>query len=104
MSKPNFRNRIRIKIEKLLDNFDYWKKANVVILLLISVITVLLSFYNINYWSSLLMFIVVLGNFIASFVKNNFVKELSSFMTALFSVSAFVVLFFSTIIYFFVAW
>lgn len=98
MNSQDLKKKIGAAVEKSFENVSFWSKINFVILVVLFASLLLLYFYKVNLWAIFLITFIVLANFAMSFAKNNFLKEASTFMCALFLVSSAIVSVFSVII------
>lgn len=99
MNKTKFTKDIMVRLERLVQNYSFWRSFAIVVLVLSLVFIVVFSSYDVR-WDILAVFFgVTLVNFILSFNTSKLARELSAFLTVMLAVCLLISLFFSGIFY-----
>jgi len=102
MNKQQLKKDMLLRIEKLVQNYAFWRSFTVVVLALSLGFIVIFSRYDVRWDILAVLFVTAIINFVLSYSGNKLARELSAFLTVLLAICLFISLIFSGIFYLFV--
>lgn len=103
MSRLELKEKITAILERLLANARFLRKVNFALVLLFLALSVIFYLKEADFRVSLVIFLLLTANFFSSFAKNEEIRELSVFMTALVSVCVLIIGLMSLLIFSFLS-